>query len=353
MHKPKILIAPLNWGLGHASRCIPIIREMLKRNYELVLASDGDALQLLQDEFPSLKSYQLAPLEITYSQKKLLFQARLIQQLNNLNQHRKKDYQATQDIIEKEKISGIVSDNRLGVYSHQIPSVYITHQLAIKGGLGGKIATRIHQKLMGEFQEIWVPDSEQKSTLSGELGHLKNHNLPVKYIGPLSRFRKKNTLIKYNYVAVLSGPEPQREFLQQLLLEQLTKLPGKKALVCGKNISTKQLVRKDIEVFGRLKSDDLEELVLSSEIIIARSGYSSIMDLVALGKPGILIPTPGQPEQEYLAKFMEKKNLFCRIEQSRINQNRLQKATKQVEELRDIRFRMNDFGVALRLFEGE
>lgn len=171
-----------------------------------------------------------------------------------------------------------------------------------------RITSKIHQKIIKKFDECWIPDLKGEPNYSGELGHLERHNLNLKYIGVLSRFTHQKLVIKYNLLVVLSGPEPQRSLLENKLLIELKYYKGKVLFVRGVLASTTKITAtRNIKIVNYLLSNDLEKAINQSEIVLARSGYSTIMDLTVLGKKAFFIPTPGQYEQEYLAKIMNKK----------------------------------------------
>ncbi|SNR39672.1 Predicted glycosyl transferase [Lutibacter agarilyticus] len=289
--------------MGHATRCIPIIEALIKAGFEPVLASDGEALLLLQKEFPFLKSYTLPSYNIRYAKSGKNLKFKLFFRIPFVFLAIKKEQKVTAEIIEKEEIKGIISDNRFGVYSSKIPSVYITHQLQVLSGLTTKISTAFHQKIIKKFDECWVPDVANELNLSGKLGHLKDNNFNLKYIGILSRFIFIEKPLKYDLLVLLSGPEPQRTLLEEKLLKELKNYKGSVLFVRGVlNTSIKISAAKHIQIKDYLLSEELEAALNSSKLVIARSGYSTIMDVAVLGKKAFFIPTPGQQEQQYLAK---------------------------------------------------
>jgi UDP:flavonoid glycosyltransferase YjiC (YdhE family) len=296
--------------LGHATRCIPIINALLKANYEPVLASDGDALQLLQKEFPLLKSVELPPYNIIYPKngKHLIF--KLLLQFPHIISAIKKERKTVSQLIDRENIAGIISDNRFGVYSKKVPSVYITHQLNVLSGKTTIVTSKIHQQFINKFDECWVPDEEENTNFSGDLGHLKKPRFNLKYLGILSRFQPKHHEIKYDLLLLLSGPEPQRTLLENILLKELQYFKGKILMVRGVLNNTSEIkAPNNFNIVNYLLANELEEAINQSNAVIARSGYSTIMDLSALGKKAFFIPTPGQFEQEYLAKRLQENSV--------------------------------------------
>lgn len=308
--KKKILIAPLNWGLGHTTRCIPIITALLKNDFEPILASDGDALKLLQLEFPHLKSFILPSYNITYP-KNGKIRWHLLKQLPHILKTMNKEHRLVQEIIRQENISGIISDNRFGMFSKKIPSVYITHQLTILSGFTTFLSTYFHQKIISNFNECWVPDAEDKPNLTGKLGHLKDSALNIKYIGVLSRLEKKVLPIKYNLMVILSGPEPQRTFLEEKLISALKNYEEKVVFISGK-IESEQKKEQigNVTFYNFMQTDELEKTFNESKFVLCRSGYTTVMDLAKLEKKAFFIPTPGQFEQEFLAKKYKREGIF-------------------------------------------
>ncbi|MDT0294118.1 glycosyltransferase [Mesonia ostreae] len=320
MAKKKILVAPLNWGLGHATRCIPIIHALQQDGFEPILASDGDALLLLKKEFPNLSSYQLPSYKIKYAKKSYLFKLKFLFRSPHIIQAVRKEYKATQQIHEKENLDGIISDNRLGVRIPGIKSVYITHQLHVLSGITTKLTTWAHHHFIKKFDACWVPDVEFSPSLSGKLSHFRSKKFKVNYIGPLSRFSKKKLPIKYDLMCILSGPEPQRGLLENKLREEIRGSEKNILFICGKMERNSIKSQEGNTVFYNfLTGKELETAFNQSEIIIARSGYTTLMDLAKLEKKAFFIPTPGQQEQEYLAKRLKRKKIAPSCKQNEFN----------------------------------
>ena len=314
MEKRKIIVAPLNWGLGHATRCIPIIKALLQYDFEPVIASDGVALELLKKEFPYLRAITLPSYNITYPKKAINFKLKLIKDSPHLVSTIKREKKVIHTIIDSEHISGIISDNRFGVRHRSIPSVFITHQLQVLSGNTTWLSSKLHQKIIQKFDECWVPDHKGLNNLSGNLGHPEDFKHLIKYLGPLSRFHKLNLKIKYDLLVVLSGPEPQRTFLEKKLFEELEHYNGKVCFVKGKIKSPQnKTVKNNMIIYNYMTSNELEIAINESAIILSRSGYTSIMDYAKLEKKAFFIPTPGQFEQEYLANKFHNEGLapYC------------------------------------------
>jgi uncharacterized protein (TIGR00661 family) len=307
----NILVAPLNWGLGHATRCIPIINALIENNFNPILASDGIALELLRKEFPSLKTLELPSYQIEYAKNGKNFKWKMFKNSPKMISAILEEKKIVKKWISEFNLSGIISDNRLGVRSKKVPSVFITHQLKVLTGNTTWLTTSVHKNIIKKFTQCWVPDYSDKPNLTGKLGHLKNSKLNLKYIGPLSRLEKQETELKYDLMVVLSGPEPQRTMLEEILIPETLKFEGNVLFVKGKienDQKTSQL--KNVTYYNFMNSGQIETAFNESNSILCRSGYTTIMDLAKLNKKAFFIPTPGQYEQEYLAKKLKKDGLF-------------------------------------------
>ena len=310
--KKRILVAPLNWGIGHATRCIPIINALIEHNFEPVIASDGAALALLKKEFKQVVFIELPAYNVTYSRSKSSFKWRLFRQLPKIKKAILKEHLAIKKIVHDYAIEGIISDNRMGVYCSKIPSVFITHQLNVLSGMTTKLSTSLHDYYLKKFDECWVPDFENTPNLSGKLGHdFTTKLLPIKYIGALSRLEKTLIPSKFDIMVLLSGPEPQRGILEQKLFKELADYNGNILFVKGKiegeqRIETKQ----QFTIYNFMTSADLQTALNSCDLVISRSGYTTVMDLAKLGKKAFFIPTPGQFEQEYIAQNLNEQGII-------------------------------------------
>lgn len=352
--KGSILVAPLNWGLGHATRCIPIIRALQDEGYAPILASDGAALNLLKKEFPDLNFYQLPALSIKYAKRGFWFKFKIILQLFRLYSCIRQERRFIKDLTSKIKLKGIIADNRLGLYHQEVPSVIISHQLKVFSGSTTKLTSYLHQYFIAKYDECWVPDYADKPYLSGKLGHLDHTKLNLKYIGILSRFEIRKEPIKYDILILLSGPEPQRTLLEQKMLAFFEDYHKKIVLVRGvveKDATSYQ--NRNMVVYNFMTAKALETLILQSEIIIARSGYTTLMDLVKLDKKAFFIPTPGQFEQQYLAKRLQYYQIAPFCKQEDFDLNKLEKV-KFFKGLGSMRLR-GDFAFrdVFKLFEGK
>ncbi|MEM0578457.1 glycosyltransferase [Flavobacterium polysaccharolyticum] len=305
-----ILIAPLNWGLGHATRCIPIIKALQENNFTPIIASDGIALELLKKEFPYIQTLQLPSYQIEYAKNGKNFKWKLIQSLPRMLEAIREEKKLVKKWITKYEIDGIISDNRLGVYSAKVPSVFITHQLNVMTGNTTWLTSKLHQIIIKKYTQCWVPDVSGPPNLTGDLGHISRKHFPVRYIGPLSRLHKKESPKLYDLMIILSGPEPQRGILEEKLTEEVKRFKGKVVFIKGiiEKTQAKEIVG-DVTFYNFMNTRQLEQTFNESEHVLCRSGYTTIMDLVKLGKKAFFIPTPGQYEQEYLAVKLDKEGI--------------------------------------------
>jgi uncharacterized protein (TIGR00661 family) len=311
--RKRVLVAPLNWGLGHASRMIPVIGELLRQNAEVIIAADGRPLELLKHEFPDLKKIRLPGYDITY-QSAGSFAASIMGQVPKIITSYFSEKRAIDKLIEEEKIDMVISDNRYGLHTKKARCVFVTHQLAIRMPAGLKwfepLLFQLNRHIIERYDECWIPDYGGDNNLSGELTRRFSQPANAKFIGPLTRMKKEKTKKKYDLLFVLSGPEPQRTVLEEILRAQSAGLPLKMLMVRGIFESHEvRRLRQDFEVVDYMTSDRLNEAIQASGLIISRPGYSTVMDLAALGSKAVFIPTPGQTEQEYLAEYLMKRGV--------------------------------------------
>ena len=311
----RVLLSPLDWGLGHATRCIPIINALIEHDIEVYIAAEGLVAELLQREFPAIVILPLRGYKIKYSRNSRFFFLKMLAQFPKMITSVKHEKNWLKKTSQDYHIDAVISDNRFGLHLEKTPCIYVTHQLFIQ--TGNKFLNRIAQKInyyfINKFDECWVPDIAGVNNLAGELSHPKKFPLvPVKYVGTLSRCRKIVTEKKYDLLVLLSGPEPQRTIFENILVAELKNISGKIVIVRGLPGIKDDLpaVSKNVIVHNHLPAEKLNELIQQSENIIARCGYSTIMDLVTLQRNAILVPTPGQTEQEYLAGYLLEKKFF-------------------------------------------
>ena len=315
--KPLLLFSSLDWGLGHTTRSVPLIKELLNLGCDLIVACNSIQKRILEPEFPSIRYVQLDGYNLSYGSGKWATRLRILLQLRKILTRIKLENAWVRSFIEKNPIDALISDNRYGFYHPKIPSILITHQLHIHSGYGSitdKLSQFIIYRFIKRFTACWVPDDKKVNGFAGKLSHPeKLPTIPVQYLGPLSRFEECVFHDKkYDALIVISGPEPQRSILEKIMLEQSEHSNKKIALVRGLPKEQATFKHNKIAVFNHLKAEELNKLICTSELIICRSGYTTIMDMLKLKKKMVVIPTPGQPEQEYLAKHLSQNNLAVR-----------------------------------------
>lgn len=308
----RILVAPLNWGLGHASRCIPIIHILVQQGYEVLLASDGRALQLLKAEFPNLPSFELPAYRITYRSTNMFWN--IGWQLPKIIRAIILERYAIKKLVRQEQVDIIISDNRFGAYAKNCRNIFLTHQLHLKIPFRPLAAfvNWCNHFFICQFDECWIPDfAEAKHSLAGSLSHPILPTFPTHYLGTISRLQSIQKGFLWDIFILLSGPEPQRTFLERKIIEQLKNKKLRAILVQGKTEKKESYqLTPLIHVVSFMTSEEINTTAAAAQLMICRSGYSTVMDLYQLGKPAILIPTPGQTEQEYLAQTLKKKGIF-------------------------------------------
>jgi uncharacterized protein (TIGR00661 family) len=334
LYKPRILIAPLDWGLGHVTRCIPIIHELLIHQYEVIIAASGASAILLKKEFPALQLIVIKGYDIRYSRRKFWLPLVLLWQFPKLLFRVMKEQSWLKKWLENNNIHLIISDNRLGLHHPTIPSIYITHQLKIKTGntWAEWILQKIHYHFINKYQQCWVPDMAGDNNLAGELSHPKKlPKIPVNYIGLLSRFGKKEAMPGYDLLFIISGPEPQRTIFEALIFEVLKNYQGTALVIRGLpgTPAIKNIQNPQVQVLNHLSTVELNDAINQSNLIISRSGYTTVMDLVKLQKKAVLVPTPGQTEQEYLATYLLSKKYFYSVEQKHFCLEKIIEETKK------------------------
>jgi UDP-N-acetylglucosamine transferase subunit ALG13 len=333
--KPRILVAPLDWGLGHTTRCIPVIKQLIANNAEVIIAAGGAHKLLLSREFPETAFVHLDGYRISYARSRTGFLLKMFFQIPKLLKAIRTENEWLQKIVQDQQIDAVISDNRFGLYHTKIPCIFITHQLAIKspfGTLSEKILEKLNYKNINKFSACWVPDNEGGENLAGSLSHPDRiPSVPLRYIGLLSRFQKKEIEEKKNHLLfILSGPEPQRTIFENKIINEISHYNGTAVIVRGLPGSLFVIPSTGmIQFHNHLPAEELNKEIAKAEYIISRSGYTTVMDLVKLKKKSVLVPTPGQTEQEYLALYLTQKDIAVTINQKTFSLPvALQKAAK-------------------------
>lgn len=347
-----ILISPLDWGLGHATRCIPIINELIYNGHSVICAADGDTRKILQKEFPFVEHVPFKGYNIKYSKGnsqtiKLLLQ--LPKAMNSIwREHRQ-----IGKLIDKHNIDIVISDNRYGLYSTKAKTIFITHQIYIKTPFKwlSSVANIINHWFISKFDKCWIPDVDDFINISGELSYNEagntfiNRQLRLKklsYIAPLSHLSHKENKSEQcdSILAIISGTEPQRSILEKKLINKLIKYGKKADIILGKTGNNNVIQSEQLTIYSYLDGEQLSNKIQSAKTIICRSGYSTLMDMVILKKNPILIPTPGQTEQEYLARYAQECGwAYCML-QDNIN---IEEAIKKSQSLKTLDINIGNY----------
>ncbi len=320
----RILVAPLDWGLGHSTRCIPIIQALLQRGAVPVMGADGGPLALLRKEFPDLEHVRIPGVNVRYSpgRSQLWSMAR---QFPAMVRSVRSEEALFDRLHQALRLDGVISDQRFGLRSARIPSVLITHQVFPFTPLAQGALRKINLRQMARFDRCWIMDEPEAPGLAGELSHGTALPLNARYIGSVSRMGAlRNTgstggRKSYRIVAVISGPEPQRTLLDSILTEQLQSIPGDHLLVRGLPTEKAERRNEGLTCVPHLGGAELASAMANAEMIVSRSGYTTLMDLAALGRTALIIPTPGQAEQEYLGALHSTTGRFLVQRQDRID----------------------------------
>ncbi len=308
-----MLISPLDWGLGHTTRCIPLIENLLANGHEVTVALSYPHSKIIQTQFPNIEILELEGYNIKYPKNGKFFALKIAQQIPRLLLKNRKERTWLQQLLKNRSFDLLISDNRYSFRDKNIQSVIITHQLEIQTGyrfLNG-MARKIIYRYLNQFDACWVPDFEGETNLAGRLSHPSiKPQVPVYYLGPLTRFQpQENENMVYDLMVMISGPEPQRSRFEQDVLSQLA-TTTKKTLVVRGLPGDEHIIKpfnSMLEIHNHLDRHEMMRAILQSKKILCRSGYSTIMDLYAFGKDVIMVPTPGQSEQQYLAEYLDGK----------------------------------------------
>lgn len=330
MSAGKVFYAVLNMGLGHAARSLPLIREFLRRGWEMLLGSNGRALEFLKLELPDTAFRVTPDYQIEYTRRRRTLLPKLAFQMPGLLQTIREEQRCCEKIVNEFSPDLIISDHCYGMYHQRVPSYFISHQiyfamppgLNLLAPLGARFNIRFHQN----YRKVIIPDLPGGSggLLSGELSRLPPGSAErYAYGGILSSITREECSESLDVLVSISGPEPQRTLLEQKILEQIETVPGKKVLVLGKSEASGALRETpDLRVYPHLPRREMNRFFNCAELIVSRPGYSTLMELAELGKKALLIPTPGQTEQASLARRIMKKRWFYAVDQDALELGR-------------------------------
>lgn len=330
-HK-RILLAPLDWGMGHTTRCVPLIQYLLQNGHSVVFAGNEHQCSYITKTFPAIETIHLEGYNVQYSHSASGFMFSLLKQIPHLLKTVKEEHNWLLKLATQEHFDGIISDNRYGLFHPTIPSVIITHQLQVLSGMGAmadNLLRLMHYKRLKQFNQCWIADVAGKPNLAGKLAHPKTLPPAAKYIGLLSQIENNTGFTEEHLLVLLSGPEPQRSILSDMLWQQIQDYKGKVVFVEGSEDVPVRNIPAHVSYHKRVTKDVLQPLLERAAMVICRSGYSSLMDLAVLNKKAILIPTPGQTEQEYLGKHLHQDGVQYCAAQKNFNLQQALSATEK------------------------
>lgn len=313
----RVLVCVLDWGLGHATRSVPVIRELQSQGADVLIASSGPAGELLKQEFPELSYHELPGYRPEYPRSGSMILA-MARQLPRFRRVIRQEHKEVETLVKGLGVNVVLSDNRFGCYSSHVPSVFVTHQVRIR--LPGRwkfleaMVNAWQRQYMSCYTSVWVPDVPGVELTA----HFMSSSVPVIYLGWLSRFGQSGpSSQRRSVVAMVSGPEPQRSVFAERLRGQLAASGEKSLLVLGLPGEMDRRVEGNLEIVNHLPAGELEAALRSADLVIGRSGYSTIMDMIALGRKAAFVPTPQQPEQIHLARMLNETGIaFCQDQEN-------------------------------------
>jgi UDP-N-acetylglucosamine transferase subunit ALG13 len=322
----NILICPLEWGLGHAARMIPVARKLQEMNNNIFIGSGEEHLSLFRNELPGVSYIKFPGFKPSYSRYIPQYLALLLR-TPLLLYHIMLEHFRLKGIIRENAIDIVISDNRFGLWNRDVTTAYVTHMPLIPFPKMFRFlefaGVFLHGIIIKKYTLCFIPDLPGEVNISGRLSHGIKIPGNTRYIGILSRFntteptQKENPVQFQHNTVILSGPEPQREILKQKLIAVLKHEKPITVILEGKPGNTNETAKcGNIIIYNHLPASEMREIISGSKLIITRSGYSTIMELISLNCNALLIPTPGQTEQEYLAEYLSEKGWFLTISQS-------------------------------------
>ncbi len=313
----KILICPMDWGLGHATRMVPVIELLKEKDVEIILGADNRPYEFLKHRFPDLPVIRFEGY-VPHYPKKSAMALKMLSDMPEMMRRADEAHAFLEKFVKKNNIDIVISDNRYELWTKYARTVFVTHQIEIQTGNYGKITKMAIKQLVSgfikKFDELWIPDFEGDINLSGKLSHVNKYPLKNRhFIGPLSRFgfvNPKNIDKKPDVLIMLSGPEPQRSILEVKLKDQAFHTGLNTVILQGRPEDEYYEKMGNVEVFSHLPDEEVAGYINNADIVISRPGYSTVMDLAWFGAKAVFIPTPGQTEQKYLAEYLKKKGYY-------------------------------------------
>lgn len=317
----EIIYGVCSWGLGHATRSLPVLRRLLSEHNNITVISNGRSLEVLKKELGEQVTYVDIPdYPMLLSENTRQFLAKSMMYWPVFIKRIEDGLAQLQKILDKKHYDCIISDARYDMYSKTIPSFFISHQMRIMNPLQIKMfenaMERFNLFFFKRYKGVIVPDYKENN-LSGDLSHnLKRIDEDtIHYVGVLSDFTRRSMKKDIDYLISISGPEPQRSYLEEKLASQAEELQGNVVMTLGKAEKYSVTKKKHLTTYSFVTKELREELLNKAKLVVSRSGYSTLMDVAVVGTKALFIPTPGQIEQEYLSEYHNTLGTFYSITQ--------------------------------------
>jgi len=323
----RILISPLAWGLGHATRDIPIINVLLEEGHHLGVVATGAAYTLLEKEYPDFDFYNVTDYPSPYTTEGFSV-ARVVALYPVMFRNILRETRLVRKIVRREKYDLVISDNRFGIHDNRVPSLFISHQIrySVPGYIDWAERTSewFNARYHSKFDRVIIPDNPPDVlSLSGKLGKASQRITKRKayYAGILSSIKKLDVPEDIDYLVSVSGPQEQKEKFRDVVIRQITELPGRKVVLLGDpGGDVDEKLDEDTRIMSHASREEMTRLMNRASFIITRSGYTTVMELAELGgKKALFVPTPGQTEQEYLSDYYEKRGWFYSVTQKELD----------------------------------
>lgn len=291
--------------------------------HSVLFAGNEWQRKYISDTFPGINTAHLDGYNVHYASSGGLFMAAIGKQVPGILKTVSREHKWLKEIVKTHQIDGIISDNRYGLYHKDVPSVIMTHQLNAMSGWGNvadALVRKLHYRQLEKFDHCWVVDTLHAPGLAGKLAHPGVLPQNAEYVGLLSQVEEVVVEKKGYLLILLSGPEPQRTLLSQKIWQQVQDYKGEVIFTEGKaTADTPTLIPGHVQHHSILTKEALRSAIQGADMVICRSGYSTVMDLAKLRKKAIFIPTPGQTEQEYLARDLQEQGAFPFVYQDDFN----------------------------------
>ncbi|MEK6968538.1 MAG: glycosyltransferase [Nanoarchaeota archaeon] len=311
-----------NYGLGHATRMLPVIMKLIEQGEKVTIVAKGNSLLMLKNELGDASNYELMQYEVPlkFSDKGFsMFETlKAGPSFISLISSQKK---WLENFSAKEKIDRVIADGEIGYHLKNKKSFFVNNQLRLLPGSllgdGTELLTDVFSK---GFEKVIVPDDEN-GTLGGLLTSKTRFydKKRLAYVGILSSIRKKNVVRNVDYFISISGPGISKEVFTRQVMEQLHLLKGKVVVALGRPDLKEIASKGNAKIYPYLNRKQQESFLNKAKLVISRSGYTTMMELAEIDKKAFFIPTLNHPEQEYLAKFQKNSGRFHYSKQDSFN----------------------------------